>query len=58
MPSYAEKSTFDFLVLFTLVLMLSEELELILTIDVRKKLKTTNVSFAVVPEILCQLYTL
>lgn len=61
MPIYAEKSTFNFLVLFTLVLLLSEiygEFELMLKIDTRKRLKNTNVSFAVVPEILCQLYTL
>lgn len=58
---YAEKSTFNFLVLFTLVLLLSEiygEFELMVKIDARKRSKNTNVSFAVVPEILCQLYTL
>lgn len=61
MPIYAEKSTFHFLVLFTLVLLLSEiygEFELMVKLDVGKRLKNTNVSFAVVPEILCQLYTL
>lgn len=50
-----------FLFLFTLVLLLSEiygEFVLMVKIDDRKRLKNTNVSFAVVPEILCQLYTL
>ena len=31
---------------------------LMVKIDARKRMKNTNVSFAVVPEILCQLYTL
>lgn len=31
---------------------------LMVKIDARKRLKNTNVSFAVVSEILCQLYTL
>ena len=50
-----------FLFLFTLVLLLSEiygEFVLMVKIDARQRLKNTNVSFAVVPEILCQLYTL
>lgn len=50
-----------FLFLFTLVLLLSEiygEFVLMVKTDDRKRLKNTNVSFAVVPEILCQLYTL
>lgn len=31
---------------------------LMVKVDARKRLENTNVSFAVVPEILCQLYTL
>lgn len=56
-----KKVLFIFLLLFTLVLMLTEiygEFVLMVKIDARKRLKNTNVSFAVVPEILCQLYTL
>lgn len=64
MPIYEEKKKkvlFIFLFLFTLVLLLPEiygEFVLMVKIDARKRSKNTNVSFAVVPEILCQLYTL
>lgn len=55
------KVLLNFLFLFSLVLLLSEiygEFVLMVKIDARKRMKNTNVSFAVVPEILCQLYTL
>lgn len=61
MPIYEEKVLLILLFLCTLVLLLSEiygEFVLMVKIDARKRLKNTNVSFAVVPEILCQLYTL
>lgn len=58
---WGEKVLLIFMFLFTLVLLLWEiygEFVLMVKTDARKRLKTTNVSFAVVPEILCQLYTL
>lgn len=61
-PIYEEKKVLlIFSFLFTLVLLLTEiygEFVLMVKKDTRKTLKNTNVSFAVVPEISCQLYTL
>lgn len=52
---------FFFLFLFTWICCYQKiygEFVLMVKIDARKRMKNTNVSFAVVPEILCQLYTL
>lgn len=53
MPIHEEKLLIAFILLLPEI---SEEFVLTVTIDARK-VKNTNVSFAVVPEILCQLYT-